>query len=628
MSTQNLHWLAACPDFGARHKAARSDGIDWAALVALSRHDLDSLETVRVAKLRQLHFPDGPPPGTGTAPVRLALLGSLTLDQLEPGIVVGGLRRGLWVETFHSDFGQYLQDLMEPDNALGRFAPTHLLFAFDAVTATARAASAASGAEAAQAFIEHLALCWRRARARFPDVSILQQTLIPRLPRTLGSNERRSAASPAALLDRINAMLGDAADAAGVDLVDLGAVSTGRDPSTWFDPLLWVKAKQEVTQLAAPLYGDLVGRILGAQQGRSGKCLVLDLDNTLWGGVIGDDGLEGIVLGQGSPGGEAFLAVQAHAAALSKRGVILAVCSKNDEANARLPFERHPDMLLKASDISAFVANWTDKASNLRTIAQTLNIGLDSLVFLDDNPFERNQVRQALPMVSVPEPGEDPGLYASCLADGGFFEAISVTGEDIARASLYAANAERTRMREEAGDISSYLAGLDMRLAWHRFRAVDHERTVQLINKTNQFNLTTRRYTSADVTAVMEDERAFGLTFRLTDSFGDNGIIAIVIGRIEGGDAVLDTWLMSCRVLGRGVEAATLEVVAAEAARLGATALVGDYIASEKNAMVRDHYVKLGFSSIDGPPGTSRARLDIGTAGGNQHHITIEGPDA
>ncbi len=613
-------------------RQARETGLLWPELAALARHDLDARATDRRAGLRRRLFPDGAPSGSGTAPVRLALLGSLTLSQLEGGIIAGGLRRGLWVETHVSEYGRTLQDILDPASSLAGFAPTHILLAFDARTAASRGARAGSAAEAVDAFVDHVETCWRRARERFAGVSILQQALLPVLPRVMGSNERRHGLSPAALVDRMNEAIAERAEAAGVDLIDPAAVSMGRDPSFWYDPLMWFKAKQEVSPIAAPIYGDIVGRVLAAQQGRSAKCLVLDLDNTLWGGVIGDDGLEGIVLGQGSPGGEAFLAVQQHALDLSRRGVILAVCSKNDEANALLPFERHPDMLLRRGDISAFVANWHDKASNIRGIAEMLDIGVDSLVFLDDNPFERNQVRAALPAVAVPEVPDDPGLVPFCLADAGYFEAVAVTADDLARRAQYAANAERQRKREDAGDISTYLASLDMRMKWHRFRPVDHERTVQLINKTNQFNLTTRRYTGAEVLAVAGDPRAVGLTFRLVDSLGDNGIIAVVIARIEGTTAVIDTWLMSCRVLGRGVEAATLDVLAREAASLGATSLVGLHVPSEKNAMVRDHYGRLGFSAEppgpDDPPGAQRSRLTIAGRAATPHFISIEEPGA
>ncbi len=212
-----------------------------------------------------------------------------------------------------------------------------------------------------------------------------------------------------------------------------------------------------MSPVAAPLYGDLLLRILAARQGRSAKCLVLDLDNTLWGGVIGDDGLEGIVLAQGSALGEAFVDLQLHAREQARRGVILAVVSKNDEANAHAVFEQHPEMVPKRSDIACFIANWDDKATNIRKVAHQLNIGLDSLVFVDDNPFERNLVRQELPMVAVPAVPEEPALVAACLADAGYFEGVAVTEEDRERTRLYQENLGREALQAEAADLPSYL---------------------------------------------------------------------------------------------------------------------------------------------------------------------------
>jgi FkbH-like protein len=352
------------------------------------------------------------------------------------------------------------------------------------------------------------------------------------------------------------------------------------------------------------MYGDLVGRIIAALQGRAAKCLVLDLDNTLWGGVVGDDGLAGLVLGQGSALGEAFVAFQTYARDLTGRGIVLAVCSKNDEANALEPFEKHPEMILKRADIASFVANWSDKAHNLRAIAQELNIGLDALVFVDDNPFERALVRQELPMVAVPEIGDDPTFYAQTVSDAGYFESLAITDEDRVRSSQYQDNRQRDALKASATDLPTYLRSLDMRLIWRRFDDIGLQRTVQLINKTNQFNLTTARYTEDDVLAVMRDPRAFGLQLRLLDRFGDNGIIAILIGRLQdNNDLLIDTWLMSCRVLGRKVEAATLCLLVAQARRLGATVLRGVFRPTAKNAMVKDHYAKLGFSPVPGAAG-------------------------
>jgi FkbH-like protein len=344
---------------------------------------------------------------------------------------------------------------------------------------------------------------------------------------------------------------------------------------------------------------------------------VLDLDNTLWGGVIGDDGLEGIVLGQGSASGEAFIAVQDYAREQARRGIILAVCSKNDEANAREPFEKHPEMLLKSGDIACFVANWQDKAANLRDIAQRLNIGLDALVFLDDNPFERTLIRQELPMVAVPEVPDDPALFAYSLSDAGYFESLAVTAEDRERSAQYQGNIQREALRESATDMNSYLRGLDMKLIWRRFDSVGVQRIVQLINKTNQFNLTTRRYTEEDVKAIMSDRNAIGLQLRLMDRFGDNGIIAIVIGKM-GSDRnmVIDTWLMSCRVLKRNVERTLLDVLCGQARKRGLTIVRGRYIPTSKNALVKDHYTALGFECVETLPTgecTYELRLDVWT---------------
>ena len=249
---------------------------------------------------------------------------------------------------------------------------------------------------------------------------------------------------------------------------------------------------------------------MAASQGRSRKCLVLDLDNTLWGGGVGDEGVGGIVIGQGHALGEAFLAFQRYASALGHRGVILAVCSKNDEANAWAPFDRHPEMALKREDIACLVANWSDKAANLRIIAERLNIGLDAMVFVDDNPFERNIVRRELPMIAVPELPADPAQYAACLADAGYFEATRLTAEDRTRSQLYQANLARDDAASTT-DVEGYLRSLDMEARWGRFDRVTLPRVVQLINKTNQFNLTTRRISEGVAVALMSDPRSLTL---------------------------------------------------------------------------------------------------------------------
>ena len=601
-SATNLYWLPEAVDWSRDIGAidgAKDPREAWRLLAAVAGKRLGFSQTNRVDGALHRHFGDVPPTNLATKPIRLAVLGSSTLTHLLPSIRVAALRRGLFITTHEGDYGQYLQELADPGSHLYAFGPSVILLAFDAVHLT-RGIDAAADLDASEAALQDVASrirqCWELARkAKIP---VIQQTGLPLFPPLLGNNEHRLPGSKQRIVVRLNEILRQAADEEGVDILALDSRATADGVQVWHDPLLWHRAKQEVSPVAAPLYGDLVARVLAAQQGRSFKCLVLDLDNTLWGGVIGDDGLEGIVLGQGDATGEAFIELQNYALQQAKRGIILAVCSKNDEANALAPFAQHPEMVLKRSDIACFVANWDDKAKNIRRIANELNIGLDSIVFVDDNPFERNLVRAELPMVAVPELPEDPSLFARTIADAGYFEGIRVTDEDRERTRQYQVNAERSALLAESADLPTYLRGLGMQLVWKRFDAVGLQRIVQLINKTNQFNLTTRRYSEADVRAIMDDPDCFGLQLRLIDRYGDNGIIAIVIGKRKGDDLMIDTWLMSCRVLGRQVEEATLGLIVEAAKKLGANRIVGEYIPTAKNGMVRDHYSKLGFALV------------------------------
>ena len=607
LTALDLPWLVPQSAFGERLKAVGTVGdlSVWDELVALANTRLGALDTVRLDRRLTSLFP-APPAKLVAPPIRLLLLGSSTVDHLLPALRVGALRRSLWLEVLTTDFGQYAYTLANPASVPGDARPDVALFTFDARhlfgdgDPTLDADGAAARVEAAA---QHIVAQWRAARAAF-GCSIIQQTLLPVAQTIFGGNEHRAPGAPAALIASLNARLRDlveAEDATDLLALDTRAAIDGLD--RWHDPVLWHRAKQDIHPSAAPLYGDLVARLLAARRGRSAKCLVLDLDNTLWGGVIGDDGMQGIVIGQGSALGEAYVAFQTYARALSRRGIILAVCSKNDEANAMEPFDAHPDMVLRRQDIACFVANWTDKAANVRQIAELLNIGLDSLVFADDNPFERAIVRRELPMVAVPELPEDPALYPRCLSDAGYFEGIRLTAEDLERSGQYQANQARETLRASATDIEGYLRGLNMELRWRRFDRVGQQRIVQLINKTNQFNLTTRRTDDTEIAALIEDDRAFTAQLRLLDQFGDNGIIAILFGRFTPGttDLVIATWLMSCRVLGRQVEEATMNVVASEAARLGATRIIGEYRPTAKNGMVRDHYEKLGFTPLGEP---------------------------
>lgn len=620
-----LYWLPEKPGWRSAAQDFRKSPT-WAAAVALADARLDFVRTDMLDGLVRDAFQDAPQ-AEAAASVRLAVLGSSTLTHLMAGIRVAALRRGVHLTTYEGDYGQYRQALNDADSGLGAFNPTAILFAFDPWHVTAGIHPGLTTKDVDLLFdsvTETIAACWRTARENF-GCAILQQTILPTFAPLLGSNEQRLAGSRAGFVRRLNAWLSAQSRAQGVELVALDERAAADGLDAWHDPALWYRSKQEISPAAAPIYGELVVRVLAALQGRSRKCLVLDLDNTIWGGVVGDDGVDGLVLGQGSALGEAFTAVQTYARDLAARGVVLAVCSKNDEANAFEAFDRHPEMVLRRGDIACFAVNWSDKAANLRAVAGELNIGLDSLVFLDDNPAERDLVRRELPMVAVPEIGDDPALYPRTIADAGYFESTGVTADDRERTRQYRGNRQRDAARETATDMPSYLKGLEMRMLWRPFDRVGLARIVQLINKTNQFNLTTRRYTEKQASDLMTDPRALTLQIRLIDTFGDNGIVAIVIGRLVGNTLEIDTWLMSCRVLGRQVEAATLNLIAEQALKMGAARLIGEYRPSAKNGMVRDHYRKLGFADIGADSaGHAKSMRDLSDFAPLESFIAIE----
>jgi FkbH-like protein len=402
------------------------------------------------------------------------------------------------------------------------------------------------------------------------------------------------------VIGKLNQAIGDSVAGTTDLLLDVAGLAETVGLETWHSPALWNMAKLPCDVSCMPIYAEHVARLLAALRGKSRKCLILDLDNTVWGGVIGDDGLQGIAIAQGDASGEAHLAVQKLALQLRQRGIVLAVSSKNTDEIARKPFREHPEMLLKEDHLAVFQANWNDKATNIKAIAQELSLGLDAMVFLDDNPVERGLVREMLPQVAVPEVPDDPAQFARTLAAAGYFEALAFSAEDRTRAEMYQTNARRVELQKQAGDLDAYLASLDMEIDFAPFDGIGRARISQLINKSNQFNLTTRRYSEAEVAAAEEDPNVFTLQVRLIDSFGDNGMISVIICRTaEPGVWAIDTWLMSCRVLGRKVEQMVLREIIARACEAGIETLIGTYSPTEKNDLVREHYQKLGFTKMD-----------------------------
>lgn len=600
----SLHWLPPADGFEetVRQSSAMPADDLAAALRRVAGQRLDFLQTRKLDRVMRARA--DVLEGAGLPRLRLALLGSSTLDHLVPDVRVGALRRGLLVDVWVAPFGQWRQQALDPRSDLFRFRPDVVLLSLESSALVPELPQDTSAAEAELAVdgrLDELTGIWRAVQDRL-RAAVIQQTLVAETPPLFGHMERLVPASPAALASRLDTRMVETAAREGVLLLDLRTAIGEVGARNFTDPSLWFHAKQAIGPAAAPWVGDQIARILAALRGLSRKVLVLDLDNTLWGGVVGDDGVEGLVLGQGSGTGEAYAAFQRYVKRLASRGVLLAVSSKNELATAEAPFREHPDMVLRLEDISAFEAGWHDKPSALRRIAADLDLGIDSLVFFDDNPVERDLVRRTLPMVAVPEVPGAPELYVRCLADSGWFEAVAFTPDDARRGVQYAANTERRRLRAVTTDLDGFLRELAMTVSVAPFRPIDLPRITQLINKTNQFNLTTRRYTEAEVKGFMDDPDTLALAVRVVDRFGDNGLVSVVIARCADDMVEIDTWLMSCRVLGRKVEDAVMRVVAERARMRGAHRLIGRYRPTPKNALVKDVFAQLGFVPADLPP--------------------------
>ncbi len=604
MSTQlytRLEWLPEPPaDFAAQCRQAAEGGQELGKrLRFLANHRLDESGLNRLAKA----LGKAKTAGHGLAPLtpfRLGIVSNATSHFMVSALVATALRHGISLECVESDYGQPMQSALSPDSAVNRARCDAVLVAIDhrGLPLSRTAGDAAAGEDGVKAALTQLATIRRGLREHGAGACILQtlprpvESLFGSLDFALPGTERHN-------VDLFNRELARSLIGSEDLLLDVAHIAETVGLSAWHDPTLWNLAKVPFAGDLLPLYADHVCRLLAALRGKSRKCLIVDLDNTVWGGIIGDDGLDGIVIGQGNATGEAHLHVQRTALSLRERGIVLAVSSKNTDEIARRPFREHPEMLLREDHIAVFQANWNDKATNIQAIARELSLGIDAMVFLDDNPVERNLVRQLVPEVAVPELPADPALYARTLLAAGYFEAVTFSEEDRKRAQLYQDNAKRATLQAQAGDVDGYLASLNMQLTLAAFDEVGRARIAQLINKSNQFNLTTRRYTEAEVAAAERDPSAFTLQVRLSDSFGDNGMISVVICRTQGDAWDIDTWLMSCRVLGRKVEAAVLGELVSQAKARGIKRLIGRYLPTEKNQLVIDHYQKLGFELME-----------------------------
>lgn len=542
---------------------------------------------------------DGWTPPTSRS-IRLGVLATYEASELVEYVSVACAAFGIEAALYIGAFGQVEQELLVESSGLRRFEPTHVLLA--PTTADLGLPAVATDRDQVEDAERRWTQAWERVHSL--GARALQHGFVVPDESPLGHLASRLPLSRVGLVRELNARLGAAAGA-DVLLVDCERLAARLGKQAWFDPRLWFAARRPYSQQALPSLARDTAAVLAADVGLAAKCLVVDLDNTLWGGVVGEEGWSGITIGEG-PEGEAFSAFQEYLLELSGRGVLLAVASKNDAEAAREPFERNPHMLLRAEHFAAFVADWRRKPEQIADIADRLGLGLDALVFVDDNAAECAEVAAALPAVTTVTLDVPPSEYVRKLAGCPRFEASWLTAEDRQRQAVYAARAGAEEARTAAASIEDFWRSLEMKARVSTLGPGTLERAAQLVGKTNQFNLTLLRRSREELDRLRADGQAICKVMELQDRFADHGTIGLAIATPDATDpetAVIDTLLLSCRVIGRTAETHLLGHVAREARAAGFKRLRGVYTPGPRNGLVADLYPQLGFVPANGAGG-------------------------
>ena len=544
--------------------------------------------------------------------IKVALTGDTATQFLATAIRGTGAERGYQIDLFEAEYNQVERQFLDPSSELYQtdadfivlFQSTHKLGEKHSLLSPSQQESLA---EERLAFVASVCESPMLASKKIICLNY------PEIEDTIfGSYATKVTSSFTYQVRKLNMGLMDLSQRyANLFICDIAGLQNKLGRDMMFAPNVYVSTEMVLSIDALPYVASRVMDIICAIKGQFKKCLILDLDNTVWGGVIGDDGLEGIQLGHGLGIGKAFTEFQMWVKKLKQRGVIICVASKNNEETAKEPFEKHPDMVLKLEDIAVFQANWETKVDNIRTIQRILNIGFDSMVFLDDNPFERNIVRENIPGITVPELPQDPGEYLEYLYSLNLFETASYSQADKDRTKQYQVEAQRVSLQKTFSNEADFLKSLDMTSVVSGFNKFNTPRVAQLSQRSNQFNLRTVRYTEADIEALGQDPDVIDLSFTLEDKFGDNGLIAVIIMKKQDEETLfIDTWFMSCRVLKRGMEDFTLNTMVEAAREKGYKRIVGEYLPTPKNKMVENHYPSLGFQKLEGTP-TAQYVLDV-----------------
>ncbi len=557
----------------------------------------------------------------GLTDVSFALLGDTATQFLKTALTGYGVECGIRADIYESEYDVIESEIIDPDSMLYE-KPGDFIILY---MSTEKAYDSFTGYEEdrrrdfADDYIKRIRGYWDVIKER-TNAKIIQLGFNRIAAGVMGSYGNRQESAFEFQLNKLRYLLSlEASRYEGVYILDLEDTALRLGRSGFCDMRFYYDARMSISTDALPYVAKGIYDIVLAVRGQVKKCLILDLDNTLWGGVIGDDLINGIEIGELGDG-RIYSDIQRYCLELKKRGVILAICSKNDEETAKEPFYKHPDMILHLEDIAMFVANWDDKVSNIRYIQETLNIGMDSIVFLDDNPFERNLVREMTEGITVPELPESKAEWVEYLCGLDLFEVASYSeGSD--RTKQYREEALRRSEKKNYTDIDEYLKSLDMTAVSEAFDEFHYPRIAELSQRSNQFNLRTVRYTEDDIRKIAEDEGYITRYFTLKDRFGDHGLVsAVIIKKNDDGSGFIDTWFMSCRVLKRGMEEFIMNETVKAAKEVGLLRLTGEYLPTRKNKMVENIYAEMGFEKTDSDEG-SRFMTDLNEYKENKTYI-------
>ena len=556
---------------------------------------------------------------------KIAILGGSTTNEVADQLGLFLLQYGIEAEFYQSEYGQYWQDAMFGSPELDAFHPDiiYIHTTWRNLTDLPTTADSAADIDAMlDAQYTHFETMWQALAQKF-GCPVIQNNFDRPNYRLMGNRDIWDIHGRSNFISRLNRRFyAYAASHENFYINDIDYLSADYGLTAWGDAFFWHMYKYALCLDAIPSLANSVANIVKSIYGRNKKALVLDLDNTLWGGVVGDDGVDGLAIGPEVPEGQVYAEFQSYCKALKSIGVILAVDSKNEEANA-LAGLNHPDGVLRPDDFVCIKANWEPKDRNLLAMASELSLGADSFVFADDNPAERAIVAAQVPGAAVPAM-DGAENYIKTLDHGGYFEVTALSKEDLKKTELYHQNAERAKAQAAFADYGEYLTSLQMTATIQGFSPLYIQRIAQLTNKSNQFNLTTLRCSEENIRTMAEDAGHLCLCGKLVDKFGDNGIVTVVAGQQQGSALHMRLWLMSCRVLKRGMEDAMMDTLMRHAAARGIEKVVGYYYPTAKNAMVREFYAQFGFAKTQESEQGTTWELNVADYVPRNPHMKIE----